>query len=105
MSLIFTAPPLPTSSLCDLVPESKMRTLWPHINLLFFGFAIREKESVFKWKSTGDPDEPLGIAYMRRTKYHIEMTPVYLADHHPGGNRILDMLGTLLHEACHIFFN
>jgi hypothetical protein len=106
MSLIFLNPLPPTTSLADLFTEREMQTLWTHINTLFFGISIPSKLKVFQWTSPSDEKDVLGVASKGRFRYYIKMSPVYLPHHGSDGlmNRILDMLSTLLHEACHVFF-
>jgi hypothetical protein len=106
MSLIFISPPPPTTSLADLFTEKEMQTLWTHINTLFFGISIPSKLKVFQWTSPSDEKDVVGVASKGRFRYYIKMSPVYLPHRGSDGlmNRILDMLSTLLHEACHVFF-
>ena len=98
MSLFFAiTPSTPSASLDTIFPESSMRELWKHINILFFGSDIPRRLSCFRWATT--PLHPryetaIGVASVRYFRYSIVILPSI--------DCIL-MLSTLLHEACHIF--
>jgi len=97
MSLFFpNTPAASPTSLDEVFPIPSIRDLWTQINVLFFGSDIFYRKSKFCWLTEPIPQYPdaMGAAW-RDFYYNITIVPTLDS---------FDMLGTLLHEICHSFF-
>ena len=97
MSLIFPNTPAESpASLNEVFSIPSIRDLWTQINVLFFGSDMFYRKSKFRWLTEFHIQYPdvMGAAW-RDYYYNITIEPTLDS---------FDMLGTLLHEICHSFF-
>jgi hypothetical protein len=103
MSIWFTERQFDEADLSTLLPAVEMRKLWNYTHVLFFGCKLSSSQ-YFVWNAQLREDA-LGIADRRWWRNTIEMTPLHHDFEYCNSNRVLNAIGTLLHEVCHAFFN
>ncbi len=88
---------------CDLICGLDLELLLSWINELFFG--VKNAPMPILWNGKLGPHCPARVAkrpYNNSSRFCIEMNPNFLQVH-TSENLMLHFLGTLLHEAAHVF--